>query len=167
VTGMESVASNSRPPRRRTGRLIRGKPQIKKTLEYPDERPDPIPLPGHHTDGQPTHLHPRWGGRRAGSGRKPSGAPSNAKFLRVTCTLAPRHVALLLMQCDRFKTSSLSEALREVLEEYLMVTVPIKRIEKVSALLDEMGASLAPAHGAAYAKFEQAEEERRATEDTR
>jgi hypothetical protein len=157
VTGTDSILPDPSNPRRPNGRLIRGKPAIK----------DPIELPGHRADGQPTHLHPRLGGRRAGSGRKPSGAPSNEKFLRVTCTLAPRHIALLLWHRETYKEVSLSEALRTILDEWVLMHEPLNRAQKTVDLLDEWGAHLAPAHAAAYARFEQAEEERLVTEDTR
>jgi hypothetical protein len=79
----------------------------------------PIKLPGRLADGQPTHRHPRWGGRRRGSGRKPSSAPSAKQFVKLGCALTPRHIALLDAHAQQFDTRSLSASLRGILDDYI------------------------------------------------
>lgn len=79
----------------------------------------PIALPGQYADGSSTHPHPRWGGRRPGSGRKPSQAPSAAQFVKLGYALTPRHLALLEVHQMQFEIASRSASLRTILDDYI------------------------------------------------
>jgi hypothetical protein len=92
--------------------------QVAPRINREDGTGVPIPLPGRLVDGQPTHRHPRWGGPRRGSGRKPQ-ETSAAQFVKLGCALTPRHVALLHAHRYQFKTASLSASLRTMLDDYI------------------------------------------------
>jgi hypothetical protein len=80
-----------------------------------------LALPGQRADGHSTHRHPRWGGARRGSGRKKSGQPSAARFVKLTSALTLRHVAFLDAHRVQFETASRSASLRTILDEYIAV----------------------------------------------
>jgi hypothetical protein len=76
-------------------------------------------LPGRFADGQPTHRHPRWGGGRRGSGRKPQDTPSAAQYVKLGVAVTPRHVALLDVHRVEFEIASRSASLRTILDDYI------------------------------------------------
>jgi hypothetical protein len=96
--------------------MKRGAPSIK---EDEDEVRVPIPLPGRRGDGSPTHPHPRWGGPRSGSGRKPQATASTAQYVKLGVALTPRQVALLEAHRYQFETPSGSASLRMILDDYI------------------------------------------------